>query len=178
MTIIDILFWISIFSGGLLVLMLLLSIFSGLDLDMDVDLDTGDGDVSPGFGLTKSILTLLSVGSWVTKIMIAKEINVVVALLIGLAAGGIAIVLFVLVFKFFLSQEEEVNWDVADAIGQRAKVYVTVPADGKGIIQVMLGGTKRDLSAVSLDHQSFPTGAEVLIVDRNDDQMVVTNTDS
>ena len=174
----DVLFWISIFSGGLLILLLLMSLVGGLDLDMDVDAG-GDSDSSPGFGPLKSGLTIISVGAWVTKIFLAKGVSISLAVLGGLAGGLVAMVVFMLMFKFFLSQEKEVNWSVQDAVGKRASVYLKIPSEGNGLVHVNLGGTKRQLSAKSEGSLSFATGSEVLVIDKEvSDTLIVTKINS
>jgi len=73
-SILDILFWVSIFSGGLLVLLLILSLIGGLDIDVDTDLGPTDLDTDAGgLGLFKGFLTFLSTSAWMIKIMIAAN---------------------------------------------------------------------------------------------------------
>lgn len=169
MAFVDILFWISIFCGGLLVILMLLSIAGGLDLDLDADLDGGDGDT--GFGTVKSMLTVLSVGSWMTKIIIASGMNLTVALIGGITSGLIVMWIFIWMFKFFMKQQKEVNWVLEDAIGQVARVYLKIPKEGSGIIQVELAGSKRELKARSTGGREFATGSEVLVVSMDEDSV-------
>ncbi len=169
MTIVDILFWISVFAGGLLVILLLLSIAGGSELDVDLD---ADADTDAGFGAVKSSLTVLSVGSWTAKIIIASGVNLLWALIGGAVAGLLVAAAFVWLFKFFMSQQKEVNWHINSALGQIGKVYLRIPVDGTGIVHVNLGGTNRDIKANSIDNVLIPTGAEVEIIEVHDDHIV------
>jgi len=69
---ITILTWVSIVAGGILILLMLLSLIGGLDLDLDLgspDVDTDAG----GIGLIKGILTFTSVSSWVIKVLLVSN---------------------------------------------------------------------------------------------------------
>src|SRR5690554_4225159 len=64
-SIITYIYYIGLTSGILLIVLLILSIIAGADSDIDIDLDT-DTDISgvdadAGFGLIKSLLTLISI---------------------------------------------------------------------------------------------------------------------
>jgi len=169
MTLLDILFWISVFAGGLLVVLMLLSLLGGADLDIDLDTET---DADAGFGIVKSSLTLLSVGSWTAKIIIASGVNLLWAIIGGALAGLLVTLIFIWLFKFFMNQQKEVNWHINSALGQVGKVYLRIPAEGTGIVHVDLGGTNRDIKAISIDNVLIPTGADVKIIEVYDDHSV------
>jgi len=59
MAILEILTYISIFSGGILILLLFLSILGGLDLDFDFPDGDGEVDSSGGIGIVKGGLTFI-----------------------------------------------------------------------------------------------------------------------
>ena len=67
--------WVSIITGGILILLMLISLISGLDLDMDLDLEMGSTDIETdagGIGVIKGLLVFVSVTSWVIKIFLAS----------------------------------------------------------------------------------------------------------
>ena len=86
-----ILFYVSIIAGGVLVILMLISLFSGIDLDTDIGDVSVNGDTSSGgIGLLKGFLTFLSVSSWVTRYFILTEQSPILAGFIGVLAGMVA----------------------------------------------------------------------------------------
>lgn len=174
---VNILFWVSIIAGGLLVLLMLLSLIGGLDLDLDIE--TGSPDVetdSGGIGLLKGFLTFVSVSSWVVKILIAADKHPGIALGIGIFAGLVAFLLLNYLFKLLLKNESNVNWKVEDALFQKGEVYLKIPADKSknGIIQVTINGALRELKAHSATGKEIKTGESIRVVEVDGDFVKVT----
>jgi len=169
---IEVFTWISIFSGGLLILLLLLSLLGGLDLDIgDTDVETDAG----GLGIVKSLLTFLSIGSWVVKLVLAVENNPTYAFGVGIIAGLLAVFLLSQLFKIILKNQSNVNWTREDALFKEAKVYLKIPAgSGTGLIQVNINGATRELKAKSGSKEDIPTGSVVLVEDIENNIAVVS----
>ena len=161
--------YISLVCGGLLVLLLLLSILSGLDLDLDIDTD-GDG-----LGIVKGVLTFFSVGAWVVRLVLLTETNPVMAFLVGGAAGAVGVWLLSVLLRFLLSQQENVNFSPREAVMEQGTVYLRVPAGGEGIIRVNIRGAKRELKARSNEAEDIPTGASIRVEDVGEDGVAVVS---
>ena len=169
---ITILTWVSIITGGLLVIFMLLSLLGGLDLDIDTngDVDTDSG----GIGLLKGFLTFIAVSSWVIKILLSSDKNPGVAVFIGLISGLVAYLILYYLFKLLLSNEENVNWDLTDALYQKGEVYLRIPGhNGSGLIHVNVNGALRELKAKAFGHEEIKTGTRVIVVDIDDEYAVV-----
>jgi len=163
--------WISLITGGLLVLLLLLSILGGLDLDIDVgstDVDSGGG----GLGIVKGLLTFLSVGSWVAKIMMTGEDQPFIAAAVGTVAGLAAFALLHWMLKALMRNEANVNWEMSDALFQEGTTYLKIPAKGTGIVRVNINGSMRELQAKSTGPE-IPTGTAIRVVDTEGKYAVV-----
>jgi len=161
---IELLTWISLISGGVLILLLLLSLSGGLELDFDLgsetDVDSGD------LGIIKGLLTFLSIGCWVVKLVLAVDQNPIFALAIGIVAGLVAVYLLNLMLRLLLRNQSEVNWKSEDAIYKEAKVYLKIPArKGYGIIHVNINGAVRELKAKTINKKEIATGEKVLVED-------------
>lgn len=162
MNIIEILTWVSIISGGLLILMMGISLLAGIEWEVEV----ADGDLdSGGIGLTKGGLTFISVSSWIVKIILESGTPVYLAILAGLMSGIVSVIILSWVFRLLLRNQVNVNWLPEDAIGKTGKVYLKVPTDGSGIVLVTIKGSKRELKAKTKDPKDIPTGAKVFIND-------------
>lgn len=159
-TIILISFYIALVCGSLLALLLMLSVIGGLDLDLDV----GDTDIDAGgLGLVKSVLAFFTFSAWVANIMLSAAVNPVLTAFVSLAVGGLTVALLAWVLNFFLKMQSNVNWEFHQAEGKTGKVYLKIPKDGTGIINVEINGVKREIKALSLDKVEIETGKEILI---------------
>lgn len=161
-----ILTYIALICGGLLLILLLLSIIGGLDLDLDLDVD------ADGLGAVKSVLTFFSIGSWVVRLVLISEANPILAFGVGAAAGAVGVWVLSLILKFLLSQEANVNWSVHDAIMEKGTVYLRIPAGGEGLVRVNIKGTKRELKARSNATEDIPTGAPIVVEEIGGDGVV------
>ena len=160
---IELLTWVSIIAGGILVILLLLSFLGGLDLDVDVG--GSDTDAGSGIGPIKALLTLSSIGSWTMKIMLMNEKTLTFALIIGIISGGIAVLLLHYMIKLLLRNESNVNWSLSDALFKTGTVYLTIPSEGgNGIINVPINGTQRELKAKPIDPIEIKTGAQIVVM--------------
>ncbi len=172
-SLIQISFYISIFAGGLLLILMLLSILGGLDLDLDVDSGGADVD-SGGLGVIKSGLTFLTFSSWVANIMLSAAMNPWLTLVVSLAVGIVTVLILSYFIRLLLKLQSNVNWEFHQAAGKSGKVYLKIPKDGTGLIQVNINGVTRELKATSEDSNEIPTGAEVLILEVEEEIAAVT----
>lgn len=177
----NILLWIGMISGGFLVLLLLISIVSGLDFDGDVDFDTGgdaDSDAG-GMGLIKSVLTLFSVGSFTARaVLLNSDWSWPVAITTGIIGGVVAIFLLTQLLRFLLKQQEEGNYQLWEAIDKTGKVYVPIPANGLGRITLELHGTFREIPARSATGKAIATNSEVLVTEAGEEYLLVVEMPS
>lgn len=170
---ITILTWISIITGGLLVLLLLLSIIGGLDFDLDVEIGSTEVDSgSGGLGLLKGFLTFASVSSWVMKIALMGKQSTALVICIGVISGLLAFSLLNWLLKMLLRNEENVNWTISDALYQRGTTYLKVPEKGEGIVQINIKGAIRELKAKTKSGE-VPTGTPVMVIDLEGEHVIV-----
>ena len=168
---IEILTGVSLIAGGLLVILLLLSILGGLDFDLDVS--STEVDSGGGLGLVKGLLTFVSVSSWMVKVLLASQKNIIVSIVIGVICGALAIMLLSYILKLLLKNEENVNWELDDALFQTGQVYLKIPQDGEGIVNINIKGVKRELKAKTNASMDIATGSTVRVIDLDDQYVVV-----
>lgn len=171
-----ILTWVSIITGGLLVLFLILSLLAGLDLDFDIESpdpeSSVDGDAG-GLGVIKGFLTFISVSTWVIKALLVSNKHLGIAVAIGIFAGAVALLLLNYLLKLLMSNVENVNWKTSDALHQTGTVYLKIPADGKGIVNVEVNGALREINAKSVNNQEIKTGETIEVVSVENDIVFV-----
>ena len=168
---IEILTWVSIFSGGLLILLLIVSIFAGSDMDADVDDPSVD---SGGIGLLKGGLTFIAVGAWVIKLVIASGTSILIAIISGLITGILAVLFLSWIFRLLLKNQQNVNWTQDEAIGKTGKVYLRIPKGGSGLIKVKINGVYRELKARTEDVTDIATGSEIFVSDYDGNFAIVS----
>lgn len=172
---ITILTWVSIIAGGLLIILLLLSMLGGLDLDAELEVGGTDTDTDTGgLGILKSILTFVSVSSWVIKVLLAGNQSPILAVGIGFIVGSLAILLLSLLIKSILRNDENVNWELQDALFKTGEVYLRIPgSQTPGIVHVKINGAMREIKAVSRDNEEIATGEQVRILAVEDRRVIV-----
>ena len=174
---ITVLTWISIISGGLLILLLLLSLFSGLDFDFDVESPEMDSDAG-GLGIFKGMLTFVSVSSWVIKVLLVTDKHPIIAISIGILLGLLALALLSYLIRILLRNDKNVNWDIEDALFAFGTVYLKIPGeDGIGLVNVDVKGATREMKAKSHDGQEIPTGDAIQVIRVDGDIVIVQKED-
>ena len=166
--------WISIIAGGLLILLLLLSFIAGLDFDLDIDPGASDIDADAGgLGILKGTLTFVSVSSWVIKVLLATDQHPAIAIVIGLLVGLLAFAILSYLIKVLMRNDENVNWEMDDAMFQTGSVYLKIPKNGEGIVHINIKGVDRELKAKLRGDTEIPTGSSVRVVDIENHYVIV-----
>jgi len=176
---IEILTWVSIIAGGVLILMLLLSLIGGLDIDVDADLGSADADSAGGGGLgvIKGVLTFISVTSWVVKILLATQKHPGIAIGIGVLTGLAALFLLNYLIVTLLKNDSNVNYTMEDALYQTGTVYLKIPSgSNSGIVHVNVKGAKREMKAKSFDGKEIETGSAIDVMNIDGEYAVVRLT--
>lgn len=172
---IEILTWVSIFSGGILILMLLLSLIGGLDFDVDFDMGSTDVDTGAGgLGVFKGILTFVSVTAWVIKVLVATKKHMALAICIGILSGIAALLLLNYLIRLMLKNDTNVNWSMEDALYQKGEVYLKIPGKKEsGLVHININGANRELKALSFDKKQIQTGTAIEVMDVDGDLVIV-----
>jgi membrane protein implicated in regulation of membrane protease activity len=154
-----------------------ISAFSGdlLDVDVDADMDVPDGAHGgaiegslPRYTLFNPIAFLSLLGGFgaVGLIMRGLGVSPWLALPVALAGG---VVLSFAVFQLFarvvLASEGTAAPTIEAAIGKLATVTVSIPNSGLGVVAYVIGGQRVTLPARHVAAEPVASGAEVVIVD-------------
>lgn len=184
--ILNLLFWAGTIAGGLLILLLLISIFAGMDMGGDVDVDAGgdmdahaDADVSDAsLGILKTLLTFISVGAFTARaIFLNTSWSWTLVIITALVAGGVAVLLLTWFFRWLLRNQEEGNWHLWQAEGKMGSVYVPIPPGGKGRIIVKIDDVNREMAARSNNGRTLGTHEKVMVLEAKEDYVIVSPLD-
>ena len=138
-----------------------------------------DGGYEPGF----RVFSIQSVGAFglvsgSTGLAVSKELHfsALTALLASIVAGALILWLMSLVFKAFNRFSSNGALDYSQALLETGEVYLTLPKEGTGLVQLPIQGRLVTANARSLNGTAIPTGTEVMVreVD-HDDTLVVTS---
>lgn len=88
----------------------------------------------------------------------------------GIALGGaivsglVTLWLVGMIFRSMRRMQSDGTLRIANAIGQEGTVYLNIPGDGTGQVQVAVQGGLKIFSAVSANHQRITTGTNIRVI--------------
>ena len=151
----------------------------GIDAtDANADFDTGDTlDMGGGLNLfsVKNVVALLMGIGWGGICFYPVFSSRFLTGVSAVVTGSLFVALFVLIFRQTRKLERNGAWTLADCVGLVADVYLHIPPQGKGQIQVSVHGSIHELTAVS-DGVDIPTGRKVRIEAVIDESTVRVST--
>ncbi len=139
------------------------------DSDMDVgDVDgvdgIGDGDASFSLvsvhGVTSFLLMFGLVG---LALSIEANASYAWALLGAVLAGLVSMWMIAQIFLLMHRMQTSGNVDLRNAVGAEGAVYLTLPADGIGQVQVVVQGGLRMFDARSVSGEEIKTGERIRV---------------
>lgn len=154
----------------------------GGDTDLDVSSDTdasADSDASLSYLSIQSLTAFLMMFGWVGLAM-SYESNLpgVIAVSGGIFAGFVTVWLLKLIFGLFLGLRSDGTMRIKSAMGAGGKVYLRIPAEGSGQIEVEVDGRLKIFDAVSKQKEEILTGEPVTVVWIQDNNTLVVEKDS
>lgn len=140
----------------------------------------GGGDAHHGGHFGIDILTLQGAAAFslmfgLVGLAVARTSSVggILSLIFGTASGLVSVWGMSKLFVGAMRLESSGTLSMQAALGQRATVYLTIPASGRGKVHVTMQGRLMELEAVAAREQELPTGAEVRVVMIRDQNVLV-----
>ena len=175
----------AVFGGGFFILrtILMLTGAGGSDSDTDAG-DVDAGDVHAGDGHlddidhathadTDSGLKILTIQGMTAFVMMfgltgyalsrSSLLGSVLTIALGILVGVFAMWLIAKGFALMRSLQSSGTMQIYEAMGQEGTVYLTIPAEGIGKVQVAISGRLTVADAVSMDKVTLKTGERVCI---------------
>ncbi len=162
---------------------------SGLDGGVDVpdvpdagsvDMDISDGSNPADFGTmqiftVQGVMAFLCVFSWSGIVCMSLGLHVALACIIGLALGLLAMLGVGKLIQLTARLAQSGNIDIKKLLGEKGTVYIPIPpaGEGQGKITVSAGERYIEISAVTDEEKSVPTGTSVRVIDVRGDVLVV-----
>ncbi len=137
-----------------------------MDIGHDAAIDGVDGTSDVAFKLI-SLQSLMAFFLMFGLVGLAlyrqSQVGVGLSLAGALAAGIAAVYVIGWLFKKMLSLQSSGTLSLDNAVGQIGKVYLRIPADGEGQVEIEVQGRMMILSAISVQKEELPTGAVVRV---------------
>lgn len=121
------------------------------------------------------IISFLTVFSWSAIILYQSGVSGGISVVIGFVLGLFAMYGAAKIIQLTVRLSESGNLRFSNAVGHTARIYIPVPAAGRGEGKVVLTLQDRfsELSAVTDKNEMIPTGALVKVVGIRNDTLVV-----
>ncbi|WP_373781659.1 NfeD family protein [Kaistella sp.] len=143
--------------------------FLGTDASADLNADF-DGDfhnVEAPFELFsfRNLVNFLLGFGW-TGVAFYGKINKVILVIAAFLVGLIFVGIFFFIIKQILKLQEDNTFNLKNAVGKTAQVYINIPAHrlGSGKVQLSINGSFHELEAFSEDAEKINSGETVRIV--------------
>ena len=175
LTWIEIIYWLSTIVGGTLFLLRLgmMLIGGGVgDEAVDTALDDAEGgghdaDVSFKLMSVQGMTSFFMMFGLVGLAMLKANLPVLLTVIGGIAAGLVTVAITGLVFTQMKRLQTEGTINIQNTIGTEGSVYLNIPKDGTGQVQLIAQGSLKIFDAMSKSKTALVTGEKIRVVGVN-----------
>ena len=176
LTWIEIIYWASTIVGGTLFILRVIMMFIGggvsddaIDsaLDSAGDLSMGDhveADVSFKLMSIQGLTSFFMMFGLVGLALLAAGLPVFVTVLGGMLAGLVTVAVTGLIFTQMKRLQTEGTINIQNTVGTQGSVYLTIPKNGTGQVQIIAQGSLKIFDAVSNSKTLIATGEKVQVI--------------
>jgi hypothetical protein len=176
LTWIEIIYWASTIIGGTLFLLRLVTMFLGggiSDDGLDTALDAGgevisgehaDADTSFNLLSLQGLTSFFMMFGLVGLALLRADLPVLVTVIGGVVAGLITVAVTGLIFTQMKRLQTEGTINIQNTIGTEGNVYLGIPKNGTGQVQIIVQGSLKIFDAVSKSRNMIATGEKVQVV--------------
>lgn len=146
--------------------------------DISVDDHPSSSDVSFHFISVQGLTAFFMMFGWVGLALIRDSgMPSWIATLGGVISGFVMVWALALLFRFFGSLQSDGTARIRTALGSGGCVYLRIPAEGSGQVQVEVDGRLRIYDAVSSKKEEIKTGEQITVVWVQDNGILVVEKD-
>ena len=175
-------FWIIACCASLIFIIQTIMTFVGLGTDADVDAgpmdgavdSVEDGELSGVFSFRNLVNFLLGYG-WAGVLLFDIIEKGLVLQLVAIGVGLIFVMAFVFMFRQVMKLSHDGSFQLKEAVGLKADVYLRIPASrsGRGKVQVSVKGSVHEIDAVTDSDTEIATGGQVKILEVLGDDLLL-----
>jgi len=147
----------------------------GHDMGHDMDQDTAHDSDSSFKLLTLQGLTAFFMMFGLVGLALSKQGKAATfAAILGAVAGGFfSMWIMAKLFKSMSRLQSDGTMDIRNAVDQEGTVYLRIPAEGEGKVQVAVQGSLREMTAVSKYKSEIKTGERIVVDSVTGDNILV-----
>lgn len=176
LTFIEVIYWAATIIGGTLFLLRLGMMFFGGDISdngLDSALGTSNLEISGDHASADVSFKLLSVQGLTSFFMMFGLVGlallkadqpVLLTVIGGMAAGLVTVAITGLIFTQMKRLQTEGTINIQNTIGAEGNVYLTIPKNGTGQVQIIVQGSLKIFDSVSQNKNTIATGEKVRVV--------------
>ena len=171
-------YWFIALPVSLIFLIQAIMTFVGLDstdgLDADFDGDTSSGDTPFQLFSFRNLINFLLGFSWGGISFYSTIPNKFILGSVAFVIGVIFLLLFFLIIRQLKKLEEDNSFKLPMCVGKTGSVYLTIPEQksGAGIVQVSVGGTVKELNAITTGDK-IETGILIRVTGIESDNLII-----
>lgn len=112
----------------------------------------------------RGIIAFLSIGGWMGVAAIDWNISNILAVVLALAAGWLALWFVAWTIRAFVRMQQSGNVNMENAVGRDGEVYLTIPENGHGKVNVIVQDRLCEMDAVTKAGRSIKTGEKITVL--------------
>jgi hypothetical protein len=174
LTWIEIIYWASTIVGGTLFVLRLIMLFVGGetgDSPPDTTFETG-GESTPGDQLdigfqllsVQGLTSFFMMFGLVGLALLKAGLPVLVTVLGGVLAGLATVAITGLIFTQMKRLQTEGTINIQNTVGTQGSVYLTIPKNGTGQVQIIAQGSLKIFDAISTNRSVIATGEKIRVI--------------
>lgn len=168
----EVIYWVSTSVGGTLFLLRMGMMFLGgglsddaLDTALDSDVGGGhDADFSFKLISIQGLTSFFMMFGLVGLALLKANLPIILTLLGAVVAGLITVALTSILFTQMKHLQSEGTINIQNTVGSEGSVYLTIPKDGNGQVQIIAQGSLKIFDAMSKSKSMLPTGEKIRVV--------------
>lgn len=166
---IEIIYWASTIIGGTLFILRLIMMFVGGDFSddgLDSAIEVGDhaaADISFKLLSVQGLTSFFMMFGLVGLALLKANQPVFLTVVGGMLAGLVTVAVSGLIFSQMKRLQTEGTINIQNTIGTEGVVYLTIPKNGTGQVQIIVQGSLKIFDAVSSQKNAIATGEKVRV---------------
>ncbi len=112
----------------------------------------------------RGIIAFLSVGGWMGVAAIDWNLPDILAIVLALAAGSLALWFVAWIIRAFVRMQQSGNVRMENAVGKEGQVYLTIPENGRGKVNVIVQDRLSEMDAVTKAGRAIKTGEKITVL--------------
>lgn len=178
---IEIIYWAATIIGGTLFILRLIMMFiggglshgdvdiphdvhMGGDLHTDLSADHPEADISFKLLSVQGMTSFFMMFGLVGLALLKSNLPVLVTVLGGTIAGLATVAVTGLIFSQMKRLQTEGTINIQNTVGTQGNVYLTIPQNGTGQVQIIVQGSLKIFDAMSNSQKMIATGEKVQVV--------------